>query len=154
MWFCLSFCGKVHSYLKLCIVRSLLSKSTEEYSKILSFVAMHRFKYEWTLVSAMELYFLFKSWSAYSAGEKLRSQCPRTDLNKRSLPRPKTTTAWKLIPGVIPHRIEILHIEALHWVHSNSFYLVKKFPPCRILILTDIRPMGYKLSCCDSLCSR
>ena len=25
-------------------------------------------------------------------------QCPRTDLNKRFLPRQKTTTAWKLIP--------------------------------------------------------
>ena len=31
------------------------------------------------------------------------SQRPRTDLNKRSLPRPKTTTAWKLIP----HRSKI-----------------------------------------------
>ena len=29
IWFCLSFCGKVHSYLKLCIVRSLLYKSTQ-----------------------------------------------------------------------------------------------------------------------------
>ena len=26
------------------------------------------------------------------------AQCPRTDLNKSFLPRPKTTTAWKLIP--------------------------------------------------------
>ena len=25
---------------------------------------------------------------------------------------------------------------------------------CRILILADIRPMGYKLSCCGSLWSR
>ena len=31
------------------------------------------------------------------------TQCPRTDLNKRFLPRPKTNTAWKLIP----HRSKI-----------------------------------------------
>ena len=31
------------------------------------------------------------------------SQCPRTDLKKRFLPRPKTITAWKLIP----HRSKI-----------------------------------------------
>ena len=33
----------------------------------------------------------------------LNPQCPRTDLNKRFLPRPKTNTAWKLIP----HRSKI-----------------------------------------------
>ena len=30
--------------------------------------------------------------------QSAHSQCPRTDINKRSLPRPTTTTAWKLIP--------------------------------------------------------
>ena len=45
-----------------------------------------------TLVSKKisELFKKPKKWSA--------PQRPRTDLNKRSLPRPKTTTAWKLIP--------------------------------------------------------
>ena len=40
------------------------------------------------------------------------SQCPRTDFIKRSLPRPKTTTAWKLMPHIVlkSARIEILHI--------------------------------------------
>ena len=39
------------------------------------------------------------------------AQRPRTDLNKRSLPRPKTTTGWKLIPHrfIISARIKILH---------------------------------------------
>ena len=100
--------------------------------KILSFVAMHRFKYEWTLVSAMELYFLFKSWSAYSAGEKLRSQCPRTYLNKRFLPRQKLPqhhsrypicTAWK----PIPHRSKIQQeLKYPHWVTIHRFLLIKK----------------------------
>ena len=36
-------------------------------------------------------------------GSVVTSQCPRTDLNKRFLPRPKTITAWKLIP----HRSKI-----------------------------------------------
>ena len=32
---------------------------------------------------------------------------------------------------------------------QNSFYLVKKFPMCRILIFADINPMEHKLSCCS-----
>ena len=37
------------------------------------------------------------------------TQCPRTDLNKRSLPRPKTTTACLYPLGLKSARIEILH---------------------------------------------
>ena len=36
-----------------------------------------------------------------------KAQRPRTDLSKKSLPRPKTTTAWKLIP----HRSNIYQQE-------------------------------------------
>ena len=43
---------------------------------------------------------------------------------------------------------------ALQQLHSNSFYLVEKFPLWRISVLADIRPMGYKLSCCGSIWSR
>ena len=32
----------------------------------------------------------------------------------------------------------------LHWVHSNSCYLLKKFQIIRIFILADIKPKGYK----------
>ena len=70
-------------------------------------------------------------------------------MNKRSLPRPKTSTAIGLKSPRITYYLEFLKTQ--HWVHSNSFYLVKMFLPCRILILADIRFMGYKLSCCDSL---
>ena len=43
-------------------------------------------------------------------------QCPRTDLNKRFLPRPKTTTALKLIP----HRSKI----SKNWnLHGGSHYI-------------------------------
>ena len=40
------------------------------------------------------------------------TQCSRTDLNKRSLPRPKTTIACKLIPAIDlkSAKIEIPHI--------------------------------------------
>ena len=34
----------------------------------------------------------------------------------------------------------------LQELHSNSFYLVKKFPPWGILILADIRPMHTGLN--------
>ena len=43
---------------------------------------------------------------------------------------------------------------SLQNLHSNSFYLVKKFPPWGISILADFRPMGYKLLCCGSIWSR
>ena len=47
------------------------------------------------------------------------AQCPRTDFNKRSIPRPKTTTTWKLIT----HRCKIARIEILHCteMHFASF---------------------------------
>ena len=56
------------------------------------------------------------------------SQCPRTDLNKRSLPRPRTTTAWKLIP----HRSKIsknwnpTRWVPLHRFFKNWFLLMRK----------------------------
>ena len=34
--------------------------------------------------------------------------------------------------------------QTLHWVHSNSFYLLKKFQIIRIFILAEINPKGYK----------
>ena len=55
-------------------------------------------------------------------------QCPRTDLNIRNLPRPKTTTAWKLIP----HRSKISknwnppHWVPLHRFFKNWFLLMQK----------------------------
>ena len=99
-------------------------------------------------------------------------QCSRADLNKSFLHRPKTTTAWKLTPvrskiskNWKPPHSDPLHRffqkliftntkTALHQLHSDSFYLVKKLLMCRIVILADIRPMGYKLLCCGSIWSR
>ena len=62
--------------------------------------------------------------------KKLRmyTQCPRTKINKRFLPRAKTTTAWKLIP----HRSKISknwnppHWDPLHRFFKNWFLLVQK----------------------------
>ena len=43
----------------------------------------------------------------------VRSQCPRTNYDKRSLPRPTTTTAYKLVP----HRSKITNNQNLpHWI--------------------------------------
>jgi len=47
------------------------------------------------------------------------SQCPKTDLNKKYLPRPKTTTAWKLIL----HRSKISKNWNLPlWVPPHRFF--------------------------------
>ena len=60
----------------------------------------------------------------------LQSQCPRTDLNKRFLPRPKTITAWKLIP----YRSKISkNWNPLRWVPLYRFFktwflLIQKQP--------------------------
>ena len=46
------------------------------------------------------------------------AQCPRTDLNKRFLPRPNTITALKLIP----QRFKICKNRNIpHWVHYIDF---------------------------------
>ena len=56
------------------------------------------------------------------------TQCPRTDLNKRFLPRPKTTTAW----NIILHRSKISkdwnppHWVPLHRFFKNWFLLIQK----------------------------
>ena len=55
------------------------------------------------------------------------SQCPRTSLNKRFLPRPKTITVWKLIP----HRSKISETWnplrfPLHRFFKNWFLLIQK----------------------------
>ena len=56
------------------------------------------------------------------------TQCPRTDSNKIFLPRPKTTTPWKLIP----HRSKINknwnhpHWVPLHRFFKNWFLLIQK----------------------------
>ena len=56
------------------------------------------------------------------------SQCPRADLNKKFLPRPKTTTAWKCIP----HRSKISknwnppYWDPLHRFFKNLFLLIQK----------------------------
>ena len=48
-----------------------------------------------------------------------RSQCPRIHLNQRSLPRPTTTTAWKLIP----HRSKISKDgNPPQWVPLHRFF--------------------------------
>ena len=55
----------------------------------------------------------------------IHSQCPRTDLNKRLLPRPKTTTAWKLIP----HRSKISknwNPPRVHRFLKNWFLIIQK----------------------------
>ena len=58
----------------------------------------------------------------------LVTQCPRTGLNKRFLPKPKTTIAWKLIP----HRSKISnnwnppHWVPLHRFFKNWFLLIQK----------------------------
>ena len=47
-----------------------------------------------------------------------RAQCSRAYLNKKSLPRPKTTAAWKLIP----HRSKISkNWNPPHWVPVHRF---------------------------------
>ena len=49
----------------------------------------------------------------------LNAQCSRTDLIKRSLPTPKTTTAWKSIPN----RSKIcMNQNPLHWVPIHRFF--------------------------------
>ena len=56
------------------------------------------------------------------------SQRPRTDLNKWFLPRPKTTTALKLIPiGLKAPGNEIPHLE-FHYIEfsKTDFYHNKK----------------------------
>ena len=52
-------------------------------------------------------------------GKRTSSQCPRANLNKRFLPRSKTTTAWKLKSA----RIEIPHI-GTHYIEfsKTDFY--------------------------------
>ena len=40
----------------------------------------------------------FNMWTAQHLAQASCTQRPRIDLNKRFLPRPNTTTAWKLIP--------------------------------------------------------
>ena len=60
--------------------------------------------------------------------QNMEAQCPRTDLNKRFLSRPKTITAWKLIP----HRSKINknwnppHWVPLHRFFKNWFLLIQK----------------------------
>ena len=50
---------------------------------------------------------------------KNHTQCPRTDLNKRFLPRPKTTTTWKLIP----HRPKFSkNWNPPRWVPLHTFF--------------------------------
>ena len=46
----------------------------------------------------------------------LNAQCSRTDLIKRSLPRPKTTTAWI---GLKSARIELLH-SGFHYINFSK----------------------------------
>ena len=49
----------------------------------------------------------------------LNAQCSRTDLIKRSLPRPKTTTAWKSIP----HRAKVSkNWTTPQWVPLHKFF--------------------------------
>ena len=61
------------------------------------------------------------------------TQCPRTDLNKRFLPRPKTITAWKLIPhrpkiskNWNPPQMVPLHkfFKKRFYLHNNSFTVI------------------------------
>ena len=138
-------------------------------------VTKYHFHLSWTffpnvLVELAKLWFAMKknlSMHVFCIEHTLitrKSQCPRLDLKKRFLPRPNTTTAWKFIP----HRSKISkNWNPPLWVPLHRFYknsstvitfklilLRKKFPMCRILILADIRPMGYRLSCCGSLWSR
>ena len=55
----------------------------------------------------------------YRISPSCKAQRPRTDLNKRSLPRPKTTTAWKLTP----HRSKISkNWNPPHWVHLHKLF--------------------------------
>ena len=59
-------------------------------------------KITWTLKPL----YLLKLWLIFYDA----AQCPRTDLNKRFLPRSKSITVWKLIPiGLKSARIEIPH---------------------------------------------
>ena len=61
--------------------------------------------------------FMFLLWHTSLASRQ--PQRPRTDLNKRFLPRPNTTTAWKLIP----HRSNMSkNKNPTHW---ELFYKVK-----------------------------
>ena len=50
-------------------------------------------------------------------------------------------------------KIVKLHAYYGEWYTMISFLHSRQFPMYRILILADIRPMGYKLSCCGSIWS-
>ena len=56
------------------------------------------------------------------------TQCPRTDLNKKSLPRLKTTTAWKLIShrSKISKNWNLPRWVPLHRFFKNWFLLMRK----------------------------
>ena len=56
------------------------------------------------------------------------AQCPRTDLNKRFLPTPKTTTAWKLIPhrSKFSKNWNLPRWVPLHRFFKNRFLLIQK----------------------------
>ena len=56
------------------------------------------------------------------------AQCPRVDLNIKSLPGPKTTTAWKLTPyrSKISKNWNPPHWVPLHRFFKNWFLLIQK----------------------------
>ena len=64
------------------------------------------------LVKYLKLTLLWNRWLPFHGkNHRHRPQCPRADLNKKSLPRPKTTTAGKPYSiGLIWARVKIIHI--------------------------------------------
>ena len=84
-------------------------------------IVLSRKKAWFSFILASENSFLFLQINifenSFSSEHHSRAQCPRTNLNKRFLPRPKTITAWKLIP----HRSKISkNWNPPHWVPPHS----------------------------------
>ena len=71
-----------------------------------------------------------KGWASasFASLEMDGSQCPRTDLNKRFLPRPKTITAWKLplYRSKISKNWNPPRWVPLHRFFKNWFLLIQK----------------------------
>ena len=71
---------------------------------------------------------VYNSGICHTCGTCLCTQRLRMNLNKESLPRSKTTTAWKLIPHwpKISKNWNSTHLDPLHRFFKNCFLLIQK----------------------------
>ena len=101
-WFFHKIClfQQGHSVLNVVMISILQTTVTKYCSKFTLFVLISNFQNCKVYIPSNSYFFL---WTWIICISCLVTQCPRVDLNKKSLPRPKTTTACKLIP----HRSKI-----------------------------------------------